>query len=169
MICLLLYLFNILRVYNLVCLCSKSLNFFRKYGINFDHLAKTAHKIAKTEISPNDIDSSTLLLILIVLHRSQIICGCLFQALHFPAANRRRKRVLVFHSCSPFHIRLHSFPFVFSIFHSCSIRVHLFPIRVPFLFTRVPFVFTRVPFVFSISHSCSILCSHLCGVLDIIV
>ena len=139
MICLLLYLFNILRVYNLVCLCSKSLNFFRKYGINFDHLAKTAHKIAKTEISPNDIDSSTLLLILIVLHRSQIICGCLFQALHFPAANRRRKRVLVFHSCSPFHIRLHSFPFVFSVFHSCSIRV--------------PFVFTCFPFVF---HSCSL-------------
>ena len=37
---------------------------------------------------------------------------------------------------------------------------------------RVPFVFTRVPFVFSIPHSCSLVfhpCSHLCGVLDLII
>ena len=75
--------------------------------------------------------------------------------------------------------RVPSLPFEFS--HFSFVFTH-----VPFVFTRVPFGFhscslfpirvhlflIRVPFVFCISHQCSLVfhpCSHLCGVLDLIV
>ena len=45
---------------DLICLCSKSLKFFRtsKNGLNSDYFAKIAHKIAKSKYFPNIFNDS---------------------------------------------------------------------------------------------------------------
>ena len=44
----------------MICLCSKSLKFFRtsKHGLNYDYFAKIAHKIAKSKYFPNILNDS---------------------------------------------------------------------------------------------------------------
>ena len=61
----------------------------------------------------------------------------------------------VFHSCSLVFIRVHSYSFMFTRVHLCSIRVPLVFIRVPLVFTRVPLAFHSCSFVFTRIHSCS--------------
>ena len=61
---------------------------------------------------------------------------------------------LLFHSCSPFPIRVNSCSIRVFYFHSCSIRVHLFPIHVPFVFS----IYHSCSLVF---HPCTHLCGVL--------
>ena len=44
----------------MICLCSKSLNFFRtsKNGLNSDYSTTIAHKIAKSKYFPNILNDS---------------------------------------------------------------------------------------------------------------